>query len=107
MSERTDHAVRARRTAESVLKATSSESFHASLAHAQVDALIAIGEQQRIANLIALAACAANPDVHGALSEAAHSVLDALIVAVQDSLDDEHIEITDDIKAALGIEVAR
>ena len=106
MSERIDHAARARRTAESVLKAESSESFHASLAHAQVDALIAIGEQQRIANLIALAAHGST-SAHEALSEAACFALDGLIVAVQDSLDDEHIEITDDIKAALGIEVVR
>ena len=107
MSGRIDHVARSLAVMRHALNNCEGEEALISLATAQLDATLALVEQQRIANLIALAACAANPDVHEVLSEAAHSVLDALIATVQDSLDDEHVEIADDIKAALGIEVAR
>jgi len=67
---------------------------------AQVHALLALVEQQRIANLIALASYEGDSEVLDGLRADAG---DALVRWVPHSPDDEHPETRLDIEAALGL----
>lgn len=100
MTKRVDQAARAY----GVLRWVSSTSMTsaeatASVMAAQTHATLALVEQQRIANLIALAKVAGrDEDVHEAVAEAAYGALDTLV---------NTMALHPDIAAALGIEVAR
>ena len=74
------------------------------LAAAQANATLSLSEQQRIANLIALASLAGREDVQEELSDAAYESLGQLITYKTTGIDDEVLILRPTIAAALGIE---
>ena len=70
---------------------------------AQAHATLALDEQQRIANLVALANALHMSEAYDDTTEASREAAYALIEYVQIDPDDEHPVIHPDIAAALGI----
>ena len=112
MTDRIDHASRSRRRMEQTLSSyeTGEDAGAIVVALAALnDATLALVEQQRIANLVALASLAGrDEDVHEEVSAAAYGALNALI-SYQDVPNghagpDEVAVLRPDIAAALGIE---
>lgn len=109
MSDRIDHAAEAAEwIADAPANADSdTEGWQAAIVCgllAQAEATLALVEQQRLANLISLAALAGREDVHEELAEAAHESLGQLIAYKPTGLDDEVLMLHPTIAAALGIE---
>ena len=103
MSEHIDHAAEAVRLIElSSVQHFADESRTVSAA-AQVHATLALVEQQRIANLIALANAHHMGENYDDTVEASREAAYALIHYVQRDPDDEFPRIHPDIAAALGI----
>lgn len=72
---------------------------------AQAQATLALVEQQRIANLVALASLAGADATHEELEGIAYSALAELVEYRPTSLEDEALVVPAGIAAALGIEV--
>lgn len=100
MTERIDHAGAARRVMAHIPEATLTGNDEA-IAWAQVQATLTLVEQQRLANLIALASTLGESDwgMDVLAAEAAAS----LVRFVPHSPDDEHPEIVPEVASALGI----
>lgn len=110
MSKRINHTKRAD---QHLLNATRLDALNAdqNLAAAQAEATLALAEQQRIANLVALAKIAGrDEDIHESVAEAAYGAMDALIatkIVPNGHMDPYEVEVLrPEIAAALGIEVA-
>ena len=101
MTDRIDHAAEALRV---IMALPSGDTLDQAYAYAQVHATLALAEQARIANLIALAALVGQPTTHESLSDAAYGALDALLGTVIIGPEEEHVVLDSDIAAALGIE---
>ena len=98
MTDRIDHATEARR----LISAVPARDTYARTAYAQVHATLALVEQQRIANLIALAG-SRNPILREQVAEDAAEALATFHEHADLALGGWH-EVRPDIAAALGIE---
>lgn len=99
MTERIDHAAKAR---EALAGSGDGRNFATDASvNAVAHALLALVEQQRIANLIALASTPGESD--WGMDLLAAEAANALVGWVPHSPDDEHPEIRPEVAAALGI----
>ena len=103
MSDRIDHAAEAVALLNLAAAAQHQGDPRHLIAASQVHATLALVEQKRIANLIALAALVDQPTTHESLSDAAYGALDAILNTVLIDPDDEHVVLDPEIAAALGI----
>ena len=101
MSERIDHAAEAREWIDAAARHPGAIS---TAILAQAEATLALVEQQRIANLIALADANHMSENYDHTVEASREAAHALISFAQRDPDDEFPGIHPDIAAALGIE---
>ena len=110
MTERIDHAARSRSRMEKTLSSyeTGEDAGAIVVALAALnDATLALVEQQRIANLIALASMAGDDSKHEAIAGALGNEAVWTLATTKMIGPDDEIEIVHpDIAAALGIEVA-
>ncbi|ALJ22070.1 hypothetical protein [Microbacterium sp. No. 7] len=111
MSDRIDHAQEARGFLDLARQIPSNEdetnpAAALAIQEAQAHALLALVEQQRIANLIALTRVGQSDFIDS--EEAGYllvgdALYGALVTTVQTSPDDEHYEIRPEIREALGL----
>ena len=108
MSDRIDHTARAYGVLRSVGSVSMApDEATVSVIAAQTHATLALVEQQRIANLIALASMAEDDSKHEVLAGVlGNEAVWTLATTKTDGLDNEFEIVNPDIAAALGIEVA-